>query len=139
MGQFNNSLQTVLSKQCHYDYGMRCLKAVTVYAGVLRKNATEPVDEMELMSKAIHDVLAPRIVQHDRHYYKTLFHSCFKQDLVQRDQDTSYLDSYFDASNSLINMLSIRHAVAILGIDQNSVDVVFNTDKDKLKPTVHTF
>lgn len=53
-----------LSKQYHYDFGLRALKSVLVMAGSLKRNAPETSEEKVLM-RALKDMNMPKFVHED--------------------------------------------------------------------------
>ena len=50
-----------LSKQHHYDWGLRALKAVLVMAGALKRGAQDLPEDVVLM-RALRDMNAPKFV-----------------------------------------------------------------------------
>jgi dynein heavy chain len=57
-------LSELLSKQSHYDWGLRAVKSVLVVAGNL-KRAEPNLDEDALLMRALRDFNTPKIVQAD--------------------------------------------------------------------------
>ncbi len=55
-------LEQLLSKQNHYDWGLRAVKSVLVVAGHL-KRAEPELDEETLLMRALRDFNVPKIVQ----------------------------------------------------------------------------
>lgn len=53
-----------LSKQCHYDFGMRALKSVLVMAGELKRAAPE-LEESVVLMRALRDMNLPKFVAED--------------------------------------------------------------------------
>ena len=54
-----------LSKQDHYDFGMRAVKSVLVMAGSLRRKADEGTDEDIVLIRAMRDSNVPKFLEHD--------------------------------------------------------------------------
>ena len=50
----------LLSKQLHYDWGLRAIKSVLVVAGVFKRNEPE-VSELALLMRALRDFNLPKI------------------------------------------------------------------------------
>ena len=63
----------MLSKQKHYDWGLRAIKAVLCVAGTLRREGTE-ADEELLIFRALRDFNLPKLVDSDL----AMFHSLLK-------------------------------------------------------------
>ena len=53
-----------LSKQFHYDFGLRALKSVLVMAGNLKRGAPDLTEDMVLM-RALRDMNLPKFVYED--------------------------------------------------------------------------
>mmetsp|Transcript_4425 Transcript_4425/g.9408 ORF Transcript_4425/g.9408 Transcript_4425/m.9408 type:complete len:4228 (+) Transcript_4425:42-12725(+) len=58
-------LKDLLSKQEHYDWGLRAIKSVLVVAGQLLRGATEGTQEAEVLMRALRDFNIPKIVKVD--------------------------------------------------------------------------
>jgi dynein heavy chain len=65
-----------LSKQDHYDWGLRALKAVLMMAGRLKRQDTEKNEEEQLY-RALHDMNAPKFVFEDTPLFEDLLHDLF--------------------------------------------------------------
>ncbi|ORC93797.1 putative dynein heavy chain [Trypanosoma theileri] len=65
-----------LSKQHHYDWGLRALKAVLVMAGQLKRGAPELTEESVLM-RALRDMNTPKFVAEDEPLFKGLIGDLF--------------------------------------------------------------
>ncbi|KAL1464923.1 hypothetical protein WDU94_004528 [Cyamophila willieti] len=56
--------QSVLSKQCHYDFGLRAIKSVLVTAGQLKRESPQLKESIVLM-RTLRDVNMPMLVSED--------------------------------------------------------------------------
>ncbi|GET87136.1 dynein heavy chain, putative [Leishmania tarentolae] len=65
-----------LSKQDHYDFGMRAVKSILVLAGRL-KRADPDSDEELLLVRAIREANMPKFLVDDRHLFMALLHDFF--------------------------------------------------------------
>lgn len=65
-----------LSKQDHYDFGMRAVKSILVLAGRL-KRADPDVEEELLLVRAIREANLPKFLVDDRHLFIALLHDFF--------------------------------------------------------------
>ncbi|KAK7195889.1 dynein heavy chain [Novymonas esmeraldas] len=65
-----------LSKQHHYDWGLRALKAVLVMAGQLKRGSPELSEESVLM-RALRDMNAPKFIAQDEPLFKGLMGDLF--------------------------------------------------------------
>ena len=65
-----------LSKQHHYDWGLRALKAVLVMAGQLKRGSPELSEESVLM-RALRDMNAPKFIAEDEPLFKGLMGDLF--------------------------------------------------------------
>lgn len=70
-----------LSKQDHYDFGLRALKSVLVCAGNMKRhqtrNAIEIVDEFGILLQAIKESVEPKLVTADRAPFSDLLQDIF--------------------------------------------------------------
>ena len=57
-------LRDLLSKQMHYDWGLRAIKSVLVVAGAF-KRAEPDLNEQSLLMRALRDFNTPKIVKQD--------------------------------------------------------------------------
>ena len=70
-----NLLGSLLSKQMHYDWGLRSVKSVLYVAGAF-KRASPDMDEQALLMRALRDFNKPKIISEDEvrkeenHYLK---------------------------------------------------------------------
>lgn len=66
----------LLSKQRHYDWGLRAVKSVLRQAGKLKRNdPTMPEDE--LLMKGLRDFNMPKIVSDDKNIFIKLIEDLF--------------------------------------------------------------
>ncbi|KAK7201652.1 dynein heavy chain [Novymonas esmeraldas] len=65
-----------LSKQDHYDFGMRAVKSILVLAGRL-KRADPESDEELLLVRAIREANLPKFLVDDRHLFMALLHDFY--------------------------------------------------------------
>ncbi|TPP46731.1 Dynein heavy chain and region D6 of dynein motor family protein [Leishmania donovani] len=65
-----------LSKQHHYDWGLRALKAVLVMAGQLKRGSSDLSEESVLM-RALRDMNAPKFIAQDEPLFKGLMGDLF--------------------------------------------------------------
>ena len=71
-----NLMQQQLSKQDHYDYGLRNLKAVLNMAGSL-KRADPTVNEEMILMRALRDMNLPKFIEDDLKLFKLLLGDLF--------------------------------------------------------------
>jgi len=69
-------LRELLSKQLHYDWGLRAVKSVLVVAGGF-KRAEPDLPEQELLMRALRDFNTPKIVQQDEEVFFGLLGDLF--------------------------------------------------------------
>lgn len=122
-------LSELLSKQSHYDWGLRAVKSVLVVAGQL-KRAEPTLDEESLLMRALRDFNIPKIVQADEVVFFGLLNDLFPGLNPKRifDEELSecvtaaceaaglWPDPFFTLKTmQLDELLDIRHCVFIMG------------------------
>ena len=81
--------QDLLSKQMHYDWGLRAIKSVLVVAGAF-KRADRDMTELQLLKRALRDFNYPKIVQDDIPIFDGLIGDLFPQVEVARKRDMNF-------------------------------------------------
>eukprot|EP01038_Epipyxis_sp_PR26KG_P005447 gene5447-7540_t len=122
-------LSELLSKQSHYDWGLRAVKSVLVVAGQL-KRAEPNLPEDALLMRALRDFNIPKIVQSDEVVFFGLLNDLFPDlnpprvfddDLAECvsiacEQNGLWPDPFFTLKvMQLDELLDIRHCVFIMG------------------------
>lgn len=122
-------LAELLSKQSHYDWGLRAVKSVLVVAGQL-KRAEPNLDEESLLMRALRDFNIPKIVQADEVVFFGLLNDLFPGLNPPRvfDEELSecvtiacennglWADPFFTLKvMQLDELLDIRHCVFVMG------------------------
>ena len=119
----------LLSKQMHYDWGLRAIKSVLVVAGGF-KRAEPEMDEGGILMRALRDFNIPKIVSDDMTVFMGLLGDLFpgldpprKRDmdfeaLVKKttlDNDLHPDDEFILKSVQLGELMEIRHCVFVMG------------------------
>jgi dynein heavy chain len=122
-------LSELLSKQLHYDWGLRAVKSVLVVAGVLRR-AEPDLAEDALLMRALRDFNIPKIVQSDEVVFFGLLGDLFpgldpprvfdeelSQCVTQACEEVGlWPDNFFTLKvMQLDELLDIRHCVFVMG------------------------
>lgn len=79
----------LLSKQLHYDWGLRAIKSVLVVAGGF-KRAEPHLDEKALLMRALRDFNLPKIVADDLDIFSGLLGDLFPGINVPRKRDMNF-------------------------------------------------
>jgi len=95
-----------LSKQDHYDFGMRAVKSVLVMAGSLRR-AEPDADEDMILIRAMRDSNVPKFLEHDLPLFRGIIQDLFPQ-VVIKDTDYGSLE------------VAIRNQLSIAGLQQKN-------------------
>ena len=66
-----------LSKQDHYDFGLRSIKSVLNSAGALKRSDTENTPEDVMLLRAIRDMNAPKFISQDMPLFTALISDLF--------------------------------------------------------------
>ncbi|KAK3590847.1 hypothetical protein CHS0354_024585 [Potamilus streckersoni] len=119
----------LLSKQDHYDWGLRAIKSVLVVAGSLKRgDPTRPEDQV--LMRALRDFNTPKIVADDNPVFMGLIGDLFpaldvprKRDLefeklirqATLDQKLQPEDNFILKVVQLMELFEVRHSVFLLG------------------------
>ena len=119
----------LLSKQDHYDWGLRAIKSVLVVAGSL-KRADQDRPEEEVLMRALRDFNIPKIVADDYPVFSGLISDLFPNLEVPRSRDQNFEKAIKVAAcdlqlqpeeNFLLKIVqldelfAVRHSVFIIG------------------------
>ena len=119
----------LLSKQDHYDWGLRAIKSVLVVAGSLKRGEKERPEEQVLM-RALRDFNLPKIVAEDSQVFLGLISDLFPNLDVPRRRDHEFEkaikigcchselqpdESFIMKVVQLEEVLKVRHSVFIIG------------------------
>lgn len=66
-----------LSKQDHYDYGLRNLKSVLNMAGQLKRSSIEGLSEEAILMRALRDMNLPKFIKDDERLFRLLLGDLF--------------------------------------------------------------
>ncbi|XP_062848433.1 dynein axonemal heavy chain 11 [Trichomycterus rosablanca] len=119
----------LLSKQTHYDWGLRSVKSVLVVAGTLkREDASRPEDQV--LMRALRDFNMPRMVTEDVPVFMGLVGDLFPGLEVQRRTDPDFerqvrqsaLELRLQPEETFIlkvvqlkELMSVRHSIFVVG------------------------
>nr|P39057.1 RecName: Full=Dynein beta chain, ciliary [Heliocidaris crassispina]BAA00827.1 dynein beta-heavy chain [Heliocidaris crassispina] len=119
----------LLSKQDHYDWGLRAIKSVLVVAGSLKRGDPQRPEDQVLM-RALRDFNVPKIVSDDTPVFMGLIGDLFPALDVPRRRDLDFekvvkqstLDLKLQAEDSFVlkvvqleELLAVRHSVFVIG------------------------
>ncbi|XP_045527512.1 dynein beta chain, ciliary-like [Pieris brassicae] len=119
----------LLSKQDHYDWGLRAIKSVLVVAGSLKRGDRLRPEDQVLM-RALRDFNIPKIVTDDRPVFMGLIGDLFPALDVPRKRDFDFEKNLVDGAISmklqpepgfilkmvqLVELFAVRHSVFIDG------------------------
>ncbi|KAG8432457.1 hypothetical protein GDO86_016919 [Hymenochirus boettgeri] len=144
----------LLSKQDHYDWGLRALKSVLVVAGSLkREDRSRPEDQV--LMRALRDFNLPKIVTNDVAIFLGLINDLFPMLDVPRQRDVkleqmvrqSVAELHLQPEENFIlkitqleELLVVRHSVFVVGNAGTGKSTILKTlhrtySNMKLKPT----
>ncbi|XP_045691837.1 dynein axonemal heavy chain 17 [Phyllostomus hastatus] len=119
----------LLSKQDHYDWGLRAIKSVLVVAGSLKRGDPSRAEDQVLM-RALRDFNIPKIVTDDLPVFMGLIGDLFPALDVPRKRDLNFekiikqsiLELKLQAEDSFLlkvvqleELLQVRHSVFVIG------------------------
>eukprot|EP00741_Cyanophora_paradoxa_P015322 tig00000194_g14791.t1 len=130
-----------LSKQYHYDFGLRALKSVLVMAGALKRGAPDLSEDLVLM-RALRDMNAPKFVFDDVPLFMGLINDLFpglscprvgypdlnakiEEDL--RENNFKVLADQVDKVVQLYETMLTRHTTMVVGPTGGGKSVVIKT------------
>eukprot|EP00003_Mantamonas_plastica_P006673 TRINITY_DN1548_c0_g5_i2.p1 TRINITY_DN1548_c0_g5~~TRINITY_DN1548_c0_g5_i2.p1 ORF type:complete len:3052 (-),score=1213.08 TRINITY_DN1548_c0_g5_i2:66-8516(-) len=132
-----------LSKQNHYDFGLRALRSVLVMAGALKRSSPEFSEELVLM-RALRDMNLPKFVFEDVPLFLGLIADLFPNldcprvrypglhDAVEqslKEDGYQVLNDQVDKTIQLYETMLTRHTTMIVGPTGGGKSVVINTLK----------
>ncbi|KAF7661538.1 hypothetical protein LDENG_00259550 [Lucifuga dentata] len=119
----------LLSKQDHYDWGLRAIKSVLVVAGSLKRGDPDRAEDQVLM-RALRDFNIPKIVTDDMPVFMGLIGDLFPALEVPRKRNLEFeqqvresiLDLKLQAEDNFVlkvvqleELLAVRHSVFVIG------------------------
>uniref|UniRef100_A0A8B9NIU4 Dynein axonemal heavy chain 17 n=1 Tax=Accipiter nisus TaxID=211598 RepID=A0A8B9NIU4_9AVES len=108
----------LLSKQDHYDWGLRAIKSVLVVAGSLKRGDPSRAEDQVLM-RALRDFNIPKIVTDDLPVFMGLIGDLFPALDVPRKRDLNFekvlLRRFVLKVVQLEELLQVRHSVFVIG------------------------
>ncbi|KAL1130935.1 hypothetical protein AAG570_012176 [Ranatra chinensis] len=119
----------LLSKQDHYDWGLRAIKSVLVVAGSLKRGDPGRPEE-EVLMRALRDFNTPKIVTDDVPVFMGLIGDLFPALEVPRKRDIEFeltvkqaaMDLYLQPEDNFVlkvvqleELLEVRHSVFVVG------------------------
>lgn len=122
---------SLMSVQCHYDFGMRSVK--TILRNVMTMKHTNAMDITEplMLYKAINSLYAPQLVRLDTEMFAKICNDLFPNDTLEAETEKSVLRSKIENKMKeknlivipwfvqkiieLYEMLSLRHGIMLIG------------------------
>ena len=135
-----------LSKQYHYDFGLRALKSVLVMAGSMKREYSGMSEELVLM-RALRDSNMPKFVFEDVPLFRGLINDLFpglecprvgyvslkqaiEADLTKHEFNTSNPEVFSDQVDKIVQMyetMLVRHTTMIVGPTGGGKSLVLST------------
>lgn len=130
-----------LSKQDHYDFGMRAVKSVLVMAGALRRKQTKLAEDVVLI-RAMRDSNVPKFLEHDLPLFLDIIKDLFPKvnipnidyGSLQRaiENQLQVIDyqkpkKYLIKIIQLMQTIMVRHGVMVVGLTGTGKTTVINT------------
>jgi dynein heavy chain, axonemal len=142
-----------LSKQHHYDFGLRALKSVLVKAGALKREFQKELGEDVVLMRALRDMNMPKFVFDDVPLFQGLIKDLFpalicervghdelKEKIIVELEDKGYRFSgeevFDDQVNKVVQLfetMETRHTTMVVGPTGGGKTVIIFTLKEALK------
>ncbi|XP_012283270.1 dynein beta chain, ciliary [Orussus abietinus] len=131
----------LLSKQDHYDWGLRAIKSVLVVAGSLKRGDPGRPEE-EVLMRALRDFNIPKVVSDDLPVFMGLISDLFPALDVPRKRDVEFEKTVKQAATDLLlqpedsfvlkvvqleELLEVRHSVFVVGTAGSGKTQVWKT------------
>ncbi|CAJ1027078.1 Dynein heavy chain, N-terminal region 2/Hydrolytic ATP binding site of dynein motor region/AAA domain (dynein-related subfamily)/Dynein heavy chain AAA lid domain/P-loop containing dynein motor region/AAA+ lid domain/P-loop containing dynein motor region D4/Microtubule-binding stalk of dynein motor/ATP-binding dynein motor region/Dynein heavy chain region D6 P-loop domain/Dynein heavy chain C-terminal domain containing protein, putative [Leishmania lindenbergi] len=135
-----------LSKQDHYDFGMRAVKSILVMAGSLKRQSPSESEDM-LLIRAMRDANVPKFLREDTTLFMALVKDLFPAIVVEENPNTlllSYIhrqltadgrqvvDGLVTKAMQLYDTLVVRHGVMLVGQTFTGKSTVLHTVQQAL-------
>lgn len=130
-----------LSKQDHYDFGMRAVKSVLVMAGSLRRKNPDLPEDVVLI-RAMRDSNVPKFLEHDLPLFRGIITDLFPGVLIkdvdygnlQKSIEDALENSHFLKPKGfitkiiqLMETIMVRHGVMVVGLTGTGKTTVIHT------------
>jgi dynein heavy chain len=130
-----------LSKQDHYDFGMRAVKSILVMAGAL-KRANPDEDEDMLLIRAMRDSNVPKFLREDTVLFMALIRDLFPNVDIKDQDDPEFkqyvvadllnnnlqlVDGFVLKTRQLYDTLLVRHGVMMVGATMCAKTTIYET------------
>lgn len=132
--------KSLLSKQKHYDWGLRAVKSVLRQAGKLKRQDPN-MNENPLLMRALRDFNIPKIITDDKPIFRNLLQDLFpsvEEPLVKTDENMRQAINQVSAENRIVSddifslkviqlseILEVRHCVFIIGVPGSGKSTVW--------------
>lgn len=149
-----------LSRQTHYDFGLRALKSVLLCAGVYKRTLNNSITEREMVYQAVNDSIKPKLVSKDLMLFSDLLLDIFGQvsvmehrldglqENIQKYSEENHLitsPDWMDKLLQLYEIMKLHHGITLVGPSgsgkSKSLEILLRamTACDNVEHTFHRF
>jgi dynein heavy chain 1 len=149
-----------LSRQNHYDFGLRALKSVLLCSGIFKRTLDASISEREMVFQAVKDSIKPKLVSEDQKLFSDLLLDIFGQvsgmehrleDLIGNIRKYSEDDHLIASSDwvekllQLYQIMKLHHGITLVGPSgsgkSKSLQILLKAMSacDKVENTFHRF